>query len=91
MHHQGTALPTGQGTSEHDRPRTSRVAYTVAEFAALLGKHPNTVYDWIRKGLVPAERIGLCYFIPERALGRLRDPSPAQEALTAPAPGGEAA
>jgi excisionase family DNA binding protein len=87
MHHQGTALPGGQGTPAH---RRSRIAYTVAEFAALLGKHPNTVYEWIRKGLVPHERIGNSYFIPERALGRLRDPVP-DGALTAPAPGGEAA
>jgi excisionase family DNA binding protein len=91
MHDKGTALPTGQGTTSRDRPRRSQVAYTVTEFAELLGKHPNTVYDWIRKGLIPAERIGNSYFIPERALGRLRDPSPAEDALTAPAPGGEAA
>jgi excisionase family DNA binding protein len=90
MHDKGTALPAGQGTPTRDRARRSQVAYTVAEFAELLGKHPNTVYDWIRKGLVPAERIGLSYFIPERALGCLRDPSPADD-LTAPVPGGEAA
>ena len=88
MHHQGTALPTAQGTPA--RVRRSQVAYTVAEFAELLGKHPNTVYEWIRKGLLPFERIGATYFIPERALGRLRDPSPIDD-LTAPAPGGEAA
>jgi excisionase family DNA binding protein len=68
----------------------SPVAFTVAEFAALLGKHPNTVYDWLRKGQVPFERIGNSYFIPERALGRLRDPAPA-DAPVAAGPGGEAA
>jgi excisionase family DNA binding protein len=87
MHDQGTALPAGQGTSERDRPRTSQIAYTVAEFAELLGKHPNTVYEWIRKGQIPFERIGNSYFIPERALGCLRSPAAAETA----APGGEAA
>ncbi|HEY2958747.1 MAG TPA: helix-turn-helix domain-containing protein [Actinomycetota bacterium] len=88
MHHQGTALPAGQGTS--GRVRRSPVAFTVAEFAALLGKHPNTVYDWIRKGQIPFERIGNSYFIPERALGRLRSPA-ADDAPVAAGPGGEAA
>jgi excisionase family DNA binding protein len=90
MHDKGTALPAGQGTSTRGRVRRSQVAYTVAEFADLLGKHPNTVYEWIRKGVVPFERIGNSYFIPERALGCLRDPAP-DDALTVPAPGGEAA
>jgi excisionase family DNA binding protein len=82
MHDKGTALPAGQGTPARDNARRSQVAYTVAEFAELLGKHPNTVYDWIRKGQVPYERIGNSYFIPEHALGCLRPPT---------APGGEAA
>jgi excisionase family DNA binding protein len=90
MHDKGTALPTGQGTATRGLSRTSQIAYTVAEFAELLGKHPNTVYDWIRKGQVPYERIGATYFIPERALGRLRDPSPT-DALSTAVPGGEAA
>jgi excisionase family DNA binding protein len=91
MHDKGTALPAGQVITGRDRARRSQVAYTVAEFAELLGKHPNTVYEWLRKGLVPFERIGATYFIPERALGRLCEPSPAGDALAAPAPGGEAA
>jgi excisionase family DNA binding protein len=90
MHDKGTALPTGQGTSGSVRARRSQVAYTVAEFAALLGKHPNTVYDWIRKGLVPYERIGSSYFIPERALGCLRDPA-APDAPVVAGPSGRAA
>ncbi len=88
MHDKGTALPAGQGTPAR-AVRRSPVAYTVAEFAELLGKHPNTVYEWIRKGLLPFERIGLCYFIPERALGCLRDPAP-DDAPVAAGPGGEA-
>ena len=90
MHDKGTALPAGQGTSSGGRARRSPVAYTVAEFAAVLGKHPNTVYEWIRKRQIPFERIGNSYFIPERALGRLRSPA-ADDPLTAPASGGEAA
>jgi excisionase family DNA binding protein len=87
MQDQGTALPAGQGRSSRaGRARRSQVAYTVAEFAELLGKHPNTVYDWIRKRQVPYERIGNSYFIPEHALGCLRSPT-ADPAV----PGGEAA
>jgi len=90
MQHKGTALPPGQGSSRRGSARKSRIAYTVTEFAALLGVRPDTVYEWIKKGLVPFERIGRTYFIPEWALGCLR-PSPADDALTAPAPGGDAA
>jgi len=90
MQAQGIALPAGQGTSEHRRARKSQVAYTVAEFAELLGKHPHTVYEWIRKGQVAYERIGSTYFIPEHALGRLRSPA-SGDAAAADSPGGEAA
>ena len=86
MHDKGTALPAGQGTFTRGQVRPPRIAYTVAEFAALLGKHPNTVYDWIRKRQIPYERIGNSYFIPEHALGCLRSP-----ASDTAAPGGEAA
>ena len=89
MQAQGTALPAGQGTATRGRSRRSQVAYTVAEFAELLGKHPHTVYEWIRKGQVPFEQIGGSYFIPEHALGRLR--SPAGDAVASDPPGGAAA
>jgi excisionase family DNA binding protein len=82
-------MSAGQGTATRGRARRSRVAYTVAEFAELLGKHPHTVYEWIRKGQVPYEQIGGSYFIPEHALGRLR--TPAGDAAAADPPGGEAA
>jgi excisionase family DNA binding protein len=91
MHDKGTALPTGHGTSKRGRSRKSQIAYTVAEFAELLGKRPDTVYEWIHKGLVPAERIGGTYFIPERALGSLRAPADDDGVPAAAAPGGEAA
>jgi excisionase family DNA binding protein len=90
MHDKGTALPAGQGTPARGPARRSQVAYSVAEFAELLGKHPNTVYEWIRKGQVPFERIGNSYFIPEHALGCLRQSSPTAAMSTA-VPGGEAA
>ena len=44
MHAQGTAVPSGQGTAQFGSARTDRIAYTVAEVAALLGKHSNTIY-----------------------------------------------
>jgi excisionase family DNA binding protein len=88
MHDKGTALPTGQGTPAR---RRSQVAYTVAEFAELLGKHPNTVYEWIRKGQIPFERIGNGYFIPEHALGCLRSPAGDDALAAPPRMGGEAA
>ena len=59
-----------------------RIAYTVAEVAALLGKHSNTVYGWVRSGALPSERIGNTIYIPKWALARLQAP---------PREGGEAA
>jgi excisionase family DNA binding protein len=90
MQAQGIALPVGQSTETRGQVRKSQIAYTVAEFAALLGKHPHTVYEWIRKGQVPYERIGNTYFIPEHALGRLRSPASGNDVAADP-PGGEAA
>jgi excisionase family DNA binding protein len=81
MHDKGTALPAGQGRSSRGPAGTPRIAYTVAEFAELLGKHPNTVYDWARKGALPSQRVGGTIYIPKWALARLE---------TAPG-GGEAA
>jgi len=90
MQHKGTALPPGQGSSRRGSARKSRIAYTVTEFAALLGVRPDTVYEWIKKGLVPFERIGHTYFIPESALGCLR-PSTGRDTPVPAAPGGDAA
>jgi CRISPR type I-E-associated protein CasB/Cse2 len=56
MHTQGTAVPSGQGTAGFGSARADRIAYTVAEVAALLGKHSNTVYGWVRSGALPSER-----------------------------------
>src|SRR6266498_4064391 len=61
MHAQGTALPAGQGDSKRDQAPDEPIAYTVARFARLLGKHPNTVYEWVAKGVLRREQL------PERA------------------------
>jgi excisionase family DNA binding protein len=92
MQNEGTPLPAGKGAGSRDPARKSQIAYTVAEFAELLGKNPNTVYDWIRKGSVPSERIGGTYFIPRWALAPLLSPTGDSRAPSASAPtGGEAA
>jgi excisionase family DNA binding protein len=76
-----SARPVGEG---------ERIAYTVAEVAVLLRKHPNTVYEWVRKGSLPSERVGGTIFIPVWALARLTTPA---TGLAEPAAsvGGEAA
>jgi excisionase family DNA binding protein len=95
MHAQGTALPAGQGVSRRDQADDEPIAYTVAKFARLLGKHPNTVYLWVEKGEVPHKRIGGTIYIPKWALGCLSAPAeppkpPESEQAATPA-GGEAA
>ena len=62
------------GTAGFGAARADRIAYTVAEVAALLGKHRNTVYGWVRSGALPSERIGNTIYIPKWALARLRPP-----------------
>ena len=69
-----------------------RIAYTVAEVATLLGKHPNTVYGWVRTGALPSERVGGTIYIPKWALARLISPDVDNLSAAASAPtGGEAA
>jgi excisionase family DNA binding protein len=53
-----------------------RIAYTVAEVAAMLGKHPNTIYEWVQRGALPAEKLGGTIYIPKWALARLQAPPP---------------
>jgi excisionase family DNA binding protein len=67
-----------------------RIAYTVAEVAAMLGKHPNTVYDWVQRRALPAEKIGGTIYVPKWALARLISPTH-DELAAATTPGGEAA
>jgi excisionase family DNA binding protein len=92
MHAQGTALPTEQGVSRHDQAEEEPIAYTVAKFARLLDKHPNTIYDWVAKGVLPHQRIGSTIYIPKWALAGLLAPAARSESPQASPPaGGEAA
>jgi excisionase family DNA binding protein len=52
-----------------------RIAYTVAEVAAMLGKHPNTIYEWVQRGALPAEKLGGTIYVPKWALARLLSPA----------------
>jgi excisionase family DNA binding protein len=79
-----------ESTSAQPAGESDRIAYTVAEVAALLHKHPNTVYEWVRKGSLPSERVGGTIFIPRWALARLTTPATGLAPAVAPA-GGEAA
>ena len=74
MHAQGTAVPSGQGTARFGSTRADRIAYTVAEVAAMLGKHPNTIYEWVQRGALPAEKLGGTIYVPKWALARLISP-----------------
>jgi excisionase family DNA binding protein len=77
-------------TSARPAGESDRIAYTVAEVAALLNKHPNTVYEWVRKGSLPSERVGGTIFIPVWALAWLTTPATGLAPAVAPV-GGEAA
>jgi excisionase family DNA binding protein len=79
-----------EATGARSAGEGDRIAYTVAEVAALLHKHPNTVYEWVRKGSLPSERVGGTIFIPTWALARLATPAtgPAEPIASV---GGEAA
>jgi excisionase family DNA binding protein len=67
-----------------------RIAYTVAEVAAMLGKHPNTIYEWIQRAALPAEKLGGTIYVPKWALARLLSPAAnEQPAPVAARAGGE--
>jgi excisionase family DNA binding protein len=92
MHAQGTALPAEQGVSTRGRAEDEPIAYTVAKVARLLGKHPNTIYEWVAKGELPHQRIGNTIYIPKWALAGLFAPAARSESSqTSPPGGGEAA
>jgi excisionase family DNA binding protein len=65
-----------------------RIAYTVAEVAAMLGKHPNTIYEWVQRGALPAEKLGGTIYVPKWALARLLSPALDDQAASAVAPAG---
>jgi excisionase family DNA binding protein len=92
MHAQGTALPAEQGVSTHDQAEEEPIAYTVAKVARLLDKHPNTIYEWVAKGMLPHQRIGGTIYIPKWSLAGLFAPAAPLESMPAmPPAGGEAA
>ena len=67
--HQTNATPTIGADAVSALPRlTSDSLLTLAEFAALVRRHPRTVRGWLRDGLVPAVRIGRAKFIPASAV-----------------------
>jgi excisionase family DNA binding protein len=82
--------PQAEATGARPVGERDRIAYTVAEVATLLRKHPNTVYEWVRKGSLPSERVGGTIFIPTWALARLTTPVTGLPQAVAPV-GGEAA
>ncbi len=91
MQHQGTALPAEQGVSKRDQAEDEPIAYTVAKVARLLGKHPNTIYEWVAKGVLPHQRIGGTIYIPKWALAGLFAPAALAESSQASPPAGGAA
>ena len=75
-------------TSIQPTTERGRIAYTVAEVAAMLGKHPNTIYEWVQRGALPAEKLGGTIYIPKWALARLLSPAVGDEPAPAAAPAG---
>jgi excisionase family DNA binding protein len=77
-------------TSTDLQPPTERgrIAYTVAEVAAMLGKHPNTIYEWVQRGALPAEKLGGTIYVPKWALARLLSPAAHEQPAPAAAPAG---
>ena len=41
----------------------------------MLGKHPNTIYEWVQRGALPAEKLGGTIYVPKWALARLISPA----------------
>jgi excisionase family DNA binding protein len=75
-------------TSSQPTTERGRIAYTVAEVAAMLGKHPNTIYEWVQRGALPAEKLGGTIYVPKWALARLLSPAAHDEPASAAAPAG---
>lgn len=47
---------------------SERLAYTVAEFAAAIGRKPTTVLRWLQRGELAGRKIGGVWVIPVDAL-----------------------
>jgi excisionase family DNA binding protein len=55
-------LPTGEGSLPGP---ASPLGYSAAEVAALVGKHQNTIYEWLKAGVLRSRRIkGVHYISP---------------------------
>jgi excisionase family DNA binding protein len=75
-------------TSSQPTAEGGRIAYTVAEVAGMLGKHPNTIYEWVQRGALPAEKLGGTIYVPKWALARLLSPVAHEQPAPAVAPAG---
>jgi excisionase family DNA binding protein len=75
-------------TNSQPTGERGRIAYTVAEVAAMLGKHPNTIYEWVQRGALPAEKLGGTIYVPKWALARLISPDADHDQAPAAAPAG---
>ena len=80
--------PHPDPTSIQPTTERGRIAYTVAEVAAMLGKHPNTIYEWVQRGALPAEKLGGTIYVPKWALARLLSPAAHEQSSPAAAPAG---
>jgi excisionase family DNA binding protein len=74
MQENPTSLPSGQAIAAPPPPK-SPLGYTAAEAAEILGKHVNTIYAWIDKGILPHRQFGGvgAKYIPRRAVRALLD------------------
>jgi excisionase family DNA binding protein len=74
MQENTTSLPAGQAMTAFPPPK-SPLGYTATEVAEILGKHVNTIYAWIDKGVLPHRQIGGvgAKYIPRRAVRELLD------------------
>jgi excisionase family DNA binding protein len=74
MQENTTNLPAGQAMTAPPPPK-SPLGYTVAEVAEILGKHVNTIYTWIDRGILPHRQFGGvgAKYIPRRAVRALLD------------------
>ena len=59
------------GSPSEEPPR--RAAYTVLEVAALLGLSPGSTYALVRRGAIPARRMGGRWIVPKRCFHRWLD------------------
>jgi len=53
---------------------TDRLAYTVAEFARLIGRKPVTIQRWLMRGELAGRKLGGAWVIPADALSGTMSP-----------------